>query len=74
MEQRELRLMAELIGSIGEHQQQISNAGNHITPPADEQASTSARDEFFSTEGKISNKLEMKIAARYFRELRMIRR
>ena len=71
MEQRELRLMAELIGSIGEHQQH----GNHIaTPQADEQALTSAHDEFFSTEGKISNKLEMKIAARYFRELRMIRR
>ena len=67
--------MAELIGSIGEHQQQTSNAGNHITPSAErEQASTSTGDEFFSTEGKISNKLEMKIAARYFRELRMIRR
>ena len=62
MEQRELRLMSELVSSL-HSQQRHHTSGNGINNGQHEH-----QEEFNfapSTPGKISNKLEMKIAARY---------
>lgn len=80
MEQRELRLMSELVSSLHSQQRRhlTSNSGStnggSLANGAGQQEGQDQMNFAPSTPGKISNKLEMKIAARYLRELKMIRR